>query len=163
METEDSIYFYRERELFGYMSNFYKSRFVCDGVTYCCMEQFIMKKKQEMFDPANVIVANKIMASKSAAEIKAEGRAVRNFNNDKWDNCRENIAFNGILCKFQQNDNLKQKLLSTGTKNLYEASRNDNIWGIGYDAEEAMSVDPELYGRNILGRTLMLVRSELLK
>ena len=161
IETKDSIYFYRERDAFGYLSNFYKSPFVSDGVKYWCMEQYIMKKKQEMFDPHNIDAAKSIMTSKSANAIKAMGRGIQNFNDEIWREHRECIAYDGIMCKFQQNESLLRQLLSTGSKRLYEATKNDKIWAIGFDPEDAVGINPNRYGLNILGKALMRVRDEL--
>jgi predicted NAD-dependent protein-ADP-ribosyltransferase YbiA (DUF1768 family) len=41
---------------------------------------------------------------------------------------------NGLRLKFAQNQIIKNKLLDTFPKNLYEASPYDNIWGTGYVA-----------------------------
>ncbi len=163
METEDSIYFYREKDNFGYLSNFYKSKFIENGVEYCCMEKYIMKKKQEYFEPNNHNLAYNIMNEKSPSQIKKYGRLVKNFNNTIWERERINVAYNGILAKFSQNTNLKNLLLSTGNKNIYEATRNDKIWAIGFNVNEALNINPNLYGENLLGVTLMNVRDKLLE
>ena len=50
------------------------------------------------------------------------GRQVKNYNDDVWNNERYEIMKNGLRLKFSQNLDLKQSLLATGNKNLYEAS-----------------------------------------
>jgi len=56
---------------------------------------------------------------------------------------------------------LCNKLKLTGNKNLYEASKTDKIWGIGFDADQAVKTDKKFYGTNLLGQALMTVRAEL--
>ena len=67
-----------------------------------------------------------------------------------------------IRLKFNQNEIIKQKLLETNTKTLYEASKNDKIWGIGYYDKDAIHIDKNNFGENLLGNALMEIRSELL-
>lgn len=43
----------------------------------------------------------------------------------------------GNYLKFSQNPELREILLSTGSKMIVEASPSDKIWGIGFDAEHA--------------------------
>lgn len=56
---------------------------------------------------------------------------------------------------------LKKKLLNTKDKVLFEASKYDKIWGIGYNTKIAYKIDKEKYGLNLLGKVLMEVREEL--
>ena len=48
------------------------------------------------------------------------------------------IMKNGLILKFSQNPVLKQSLLATGNKNLYEASPYDKIWRTWYNANETL-------------------------
>ena len=43
-----------------------------------------------------------------------------------------------LRLKFNQNEIIKQKLLETKPKLLYEASKNDKIWGIGFYDNDAI-------------------------
>jgi len=162
METETAIYFYSHEGHFGYMSNFYKAYFIVDGFKYFCTEQYIMKMKQELFEPDNIGLANSIRCSQNPYNIKTMGRHVKNFNETIWRNERESIAYKGIFAKFSQNNDIKLKLLSTKNKKLYEASKYDKIWGIGYNSDEVFNISPTEYGENILGKTLENVRANLL-
>ena len=47
----------------------------------------------------------------------------------------------GIRYKFSQNIKLKKKLIQTGNKKLYEASKYDQIWGIGMTQQEAKEIE----------------------
>lgn len=165
METDTKILFYSENNNYGYMSNFYPSRIKENLREYNCNEQYFMKKKQELFDPTNITLANKILNNNDPKEIKKFGRQVKNYNDDIWNNARYEIMKNGLRLKFSQNPVLKQSLLATGNKNLYEASPYDKIWGTGYNADETLNKfnlnkQNEL-GQNLLGRALEEIRQEL--
>lgn len=59
---------------------------------------------------------------------------------------------------------LKQLLLETGNRELFEASPVDRIWGIGVSASDAQNQSSrEGWGENLLGLSLMKVREELRK
>jgi predicted NAD-dependent protein-ADP-ribosyltransferase YbiA (DUF1768 family) len=44
---------------------------------------------------------------------------------------------------------------------LYEASKYDKIWGIGFYGIDAINADKNKFGRNLLGKALMEIRNEL--
>ena len=68
---------------------------------------------------------------------------------------------NGLKDKFINNPDLKHKLINTNNSILYEAAPRDKIWGIGYSASNAININPNLYGKNLLGKALMEVRTIL--
>jgi ribA/ribD-fused uncharacterized protein len=166
METDTKILFYSDKSgKYRFMSNFYPSKFIENNIEYNCSEQYFMKKKQEMFDPTNIFLANNILNNTNPKEIKKFGRQVKNYNDDVWNNSRYEIMKNGLRLKFLQNPDLRQSLLATRNKNLYEASPYDNIWGTGYIANETLekinnNKQNEL-GQNLLGRALEEIRNEL--
>lgn len=166
METTDKILFYSHCGTYGYMSNFYPSKFLDNNVEYNCSEQYFMKKKQELFDPNNITLANKILANNNPVEIKKFGRQVKNYDENIWNNMRYDIMKNGLRLKFIQNNDIKQKLINTNPKRLYEASPYDKIWGTGYKAIDTQYFieQNEEYklGTNLLGKALEEIRNELL-
>lgn len=144
------------------MSNFYKTKFTDnEGITYNCSEQYFMYCKCKTFDPTNNILLEAILHETSATKIKTYGRQVQNFNDAIWKEKRYNIMLDALRFKFNQNEIIKQKLLETNPKILYEASRYDNIWGIGYYDKDAIQIDKSKFGENLLGNALMEIRSEL--
>ena len=162
METNDSIYFYGINDKYGFMSNFFPCKFRDnDGHVFCNSEQYFMYHKCLTFDSDNKDLLKKILSSKSATSIKNYGRQVKNFDDEIWKNKRYNIMLNGLMLKFGQNTDLKNKLLETNNKTLYEASKYDKIWGIGFYAKDAINCDKKLYGQNLLGKCLMEIRSNL--
>ena len=159
METSDAIYFYSETNKFGYMSNFYKCKFTDGDLTFNCSEQYFMYQKCLMFDKDNVELLKKIMAETSPTNVKRYGRSVKNYNEAKWNECRYNVMLNGLKLKFEQNKDIMDSLKATKNKKLYEASKYDKIWGIGYYANEAVKVDVSNYGTNLLGKALEELRA----
>lgn len=161
METGDLIYFYRENDLFGWGSNFYKCNFIDeDGNKFNCSEQYFMFNKAKTFEPDNIKLLEKILCESSPTKIKKYGRLVKNYDEKIWNEKRFNIMVNGLRLKFGQNFDIKKELLNTKNKALYEASKTDKIWGIGFDASEAVNKDKNLYGQNLLGKALQIVRTE---
>lgn len=145
-----------------YLSNFYPAKFIVDGVQYNCSEQYFMKKKQEMFDPSNIALANQILNEIDPKKIKKYGRQVKNFDNNVWDTCCYEIMKQGIYEKFKQNADINRLLKLTGTKTLVEASPNDRIWGIGLNKANARNIHPSNWqGKNLLGKALMEVRDKI--
>ena len=163
METSDSIYFYGLKNKYSFMSNFYKCNFTDENqINFNCSEQYFMYNKCLMFDPTNQILINKILNENSASKIKQYGRKVGNYNEQIWSKQRYNIMFTALKLKFSQNQDIKQKLIMTGNKTLYEASKYDKIWGIGFYANDVIKINKNKYGNNLLGKALIQVRQELI-
>jgi len=161
METETEIYFYNLKNKFDYMSNFYKTNFTDkDGIKYICSEQYFIYHKCKTFDPNNHILLQTILTEKSATKIKKCGRQLQNYDDTIWKDKRYNIMLEALRLKFNQNEIIKQKLLETKPKTLYEASKNDKIWGIGFYDKDAIH-NKSKFGKNLLGNALMVIRTEL--
>ena len=85
----------------------------------------------------------------------------KNYNDTIWNEKRYGIMLDALRLKFNQNPSIKQKLLLTGPKTLYEATKNDKIWGIGFYDADAINTDKIKFGTNLLGKALMEIRAEL--
>jgi hypothetical protein len=165
METETEIYFYPGTGKFGYMSNFYKCEFKESGsnIIFNCSEQYYMYKKCLLFEPDNLDLQENILNETSPTNIKKLGRSVKNFDSDKWDKYKVKIMMKGIYLKFKQNKKIRDKLLETNNKLLYEASPTDRIWGIGFsisDIKDHNELEKNRlnFGSNLLGKCLMKIR-----
>ena len=144
----------------GFLSNWYVSNFSRDGYLYFAMEQYITHRKALTFGDAEI--AEQVMHSFDFEEMKALGRKVRNYDNRVWNGIRQIVVYEGLLAKFSQDPELKQKLLATGDALLAEAEAYDPIWGIGLAMEDERNRDPEAWeGQNLLGFALMQVRQKL--
>ena len=129
-------------------------------------EHWMMVQKALLFK--DEAVARKILSmtdvnSSSLADVKSLGRKVSNFNEETWVSERGRIVLEGSVHKFQQNPELKAKLLATGDKIIVEASPRDRIWGIGFGEKNALAQKSNKgWGLNLLGQALEKTRSTLL-
>uniref|UniRef100_K3WTU6 NADAR domain-containing protein n=1 Tax=Globisporangium ultimum (strain ATCC 200006 / CBS 805.95 / DAOM BR144) TaxID=431595 RepID=K3WTU6_GLOUD len=181
LETSAAVYFYGATDSkYGALSNFHVCEFVDgSGQRFFSSEQYFMKKKQETFDPDNERVAVAILKAKSPPVAKKLGRQVKNYDDQVWNAKRYDFMVDALKLKFGSNDALKELLLSTEQKTLYEASRSDAIWGIGVSVEKIQDaykeqryfrehgdIDEEArsnwFGTNLLGKALMETRTWLL-
>lgn len=164
METEKEIYFYGTKGDYGFLSNFYKTNFECfindNIIHFSCSEQYFMYYKCLTFESSNEELLNMILKETNPVKIKALGRKVQNFDDKIWDKKKYSIILNALYYKFSQNSLLKEKLLNTNNKILYEAAPRDKIWGIGFSAEKAINTDINKYGSNLLGIALMEIRNK---
>lgn len=127
---------------------------------YCCMEQFMMANKAELFEDENI--RQQILKSSDPKQIKALGRKVKNFDEKTWNEVKYSIVLNGNFLKFTQDPKLRDFLLSTNDHILAEASPYDRIWGIGMDEKhEHAQIPVKWKGQNLLGFALMEVRDEI--
>lgn len=146
----------------GPLSQWAKSVFVIDGITYSCAEQWMMASKARLFNDQDTL--NLIMQASSPKDQKALGRQVRNFDLDKWNAVARDVVYTGNMTKFSRNPELLSQLLETQGTTLVEASPYDTIWGIGLPEEDQRCKDRSTWlGLNWLGETLTKVRDDLLK
>jgi ribA/ribD-fused uncharacterized protein len=133
--TEDSspVYFWHPQPVdTGYLSQWYACAFTAPPLyppptestphlTFMTAEQFMMYHKALLFEDTKV--AQKIMAEPNPRKQKALGRKVKNFDDKKWEEEREKIVEEGNWYKFTcAKEGLKEKLLSTGDRELVEVS-----------------------------------------
>ena len=120
----------------------------------------MMAGKAKLFSDQEI--REQILKCSDPKQIKALGRKVRRFDQKVWDKFKYAIVLNGNWCKFSQNRNLREFLLSTGDSVLAEASPYDAIWGIRLAASSPEAQSPMKWrGQNLLGFALMEVRDEL--
>jgi ribA/ribD-fused uncharacterized protein len=127
---------------------------------YDTAEKFMMMGKASLFLDKEMIG---IMADEyDPKTLKALGQKVKDFNQSRWNTYKLDIVKIGNYLKFSQNENLKKKLLETGTNELVEASPLDNIWGIGLSADHKDILDKTKWkGKNLLGEAIMFSRGLL--
>lgn len=154
------VCFHNASEENGYLSNWYLSEFVVDGIKFSSMEQYMMYTKAMVFDDKDI--ARKVLLTTNAAEIKALGRQVSNYNDSVWNGMRQILIYKGLYEKFAQNEELKNQLLATGDDYLAECAVNDKIWGIGLSMSDPNRLNVASWnGQNLLGYSLMIVRNDL--
>ncbi len=124
-----------------FLSNYSKSNIKINGITFLNAEaafhSFKDVKRQSEF------------ANLDPSTAKRKGRNVR-LRHD-WEEVKDDIMYLVVKAKFEQNSDLKDKLIATGDEYLEEGNTwNDMYWGVCKGR-----------GKNMLGKILMRVRSEL--
>ena len=151
------ICFHNPNEENAYLSNWYPSPFTVEKKNFSSMEQFMMYQKAICF--GDEAVAKNILSTDDASQIKALGRQVKNYDEHIWNGIRQIVVYKGLLAKFSQNEDLKDRLKSTGEAILAECAVKDLIWGVGLSMKDPNRFDKTKWkGQNLLGYTLMMVR-----
>lgn len=138
------INFYNRKEEYGWLSNFWRSVQVINNIKYPTNEHFYQAQKTEDLEIRKWIAnaPNPYLAMKVGRSLREEKELIHTWNNRKVQ-----VMFIGLREKFNQNTDLKQKLLDTGDAILHEDSPTDMLWG--------------KKGKDLLGKLLMRVREEL--
>ena len=147
-----SILFYRERDDFGFLSNFYKSPVFIDGKSWPTTEHYFQAMKFHTLPDQ----MEKIRANTSPTVAKRLGQNRTGFRQD-WEKVKDDIMYKALVAKFTQHEDLKEQLLATGNSFLVEHTKRDKYWGDGGDGGN------DTIGRNMLGKLLVRVRNELRK
>ena len=144
----------------GYASQWASSRFVIDGVTYNCAEQYMMAQKAILFNDSSALQI--IMDTDNPKIQKAAGRTVKGFRKDIWEQNAKLFVYRANFAKFIQNSEFLEWLLGTSGTTLVEASPWDSIWGIGLDANDPRAKDRKTWqGTNWLGEIITQVREDI--
>lgn len=146
----------------GVFSQWYNSPFEYNNMKFTCCEQFMMVNKAIIFsDPDS---AEAILKEKQPSSQKSLGRAIKNFNQELWDNVKLDVVFTGNYLKFTSSEEFRKILLNTGDSLLVEASPFDKIWGIGLSMTDPRKEDESLWtGQNLLGICITGVREKIKK
>jgi ribA/ribD-fused uncharacterized protein len=95
------------------------------------------------------------------ADQKSAARNIKDQRN-LWSKVAQKEVRKALVAKFSQNADLQQYLISTGDKQLAEASR-DPDWGVGLTLRDPNIMDNNLWtGKNWLGNLLMSIRQDML-
>lgn len=130
----------RFRDEYEFLSNFYKREVTYKGITYKNNEAAFQAQKDLSrsieFKDLNPVVAKRL------------GKKV-NLRSD-WEEVKLGIMEEILRCKFDQNPDLKEKLIETNDRLLIEGNTwNDTYWGVSKGN-----------GKNNLGKLLMKLRKE---
>ena len=130
------------REEYEFLSNFYPTKVVFDGITYYNAEAAY--QAQKCFLQADRLRFSLL----SADEAKRLGQKIE-IRSD-WDEIKYYVMEQVVYAKFAQNQTLAQDLLDTANKPLKEGNTwGDVYWGINLRTGE---------GENNLGKILMALR-----
>ena len=71
---------------------------------------------------------------------------------NQWNGIRQIVIYEGLMRKFSQNQDLKEKLKATGNTILTECAVKDGIWGIGLSMKDPDRLDRSKWkGQNLHG------------
>ncbi len=144
----------------GVFSQWHATPFSHGGRDFVTAEQCMMVAKAELFDDDQQAAA--IMATADPGEQKRRGQLVTGFRQELWDEWKISIVHTANLEKFRQNAGAGRQLKATDPAMLVEANPRDWVWGVGFSADDpAVNKPAEWRGRNLLGRILTKVRSEI--
>jgi ribA/ribD-fused uncharacterized protein len=144
----------------GCLSQWWRSEFTVDGITYATAEHWMMAGKARLFGDEATLA--RILGTSHPNVAKKLGRQVRGFDDGAWIRARRELVVEGNVAKFGQDPALRAYLLGTGSRVLVEASPVDRIWGIGLAADDERAADPARWrGPNLLGFALMEARARL--
>jgi len=131
---------------YAFLSNFHHAPFK-DGAgrTYDTVEHFFQSHKVFPYDTPEF---EAIRTAKTPGKSKRLGRHAT-LRTD-WEDKKQMIMGLGLLLKFVQHSDLKQKLIETAPKELQEG----NTWGDKYWGVDLLTGE----GENILGKELMKIR-----
>lgn len=143
------------------LSNHYPSEFTIGEKTFYNVEQFLSFKKANLAQNDHLV--QKALATRDPVEAKAILNTLRHDNVEDWQRDRAGIALEAIRAKFTQSKHLRDYLCNTRNMQLGEASKNP-CWGVGMTLEDAQITNTEKWSTegNLLGKTLMAVREELI-
>lgn len=176
---------------FDFLSSFYPSSINDPSValnTFRSVEHFyqyhkalILVDQEEKILPGERVSSHRLAAAIRETQVSALDivDAVREFENlslsgregdEEWcetwkaviDEERQVTIFWALFLKYLQNPDLKMKLMMTGKYDLYEASPDDSIRGIGKHASIAMKHEPK-WGENVFGKQTQRTRELIRK
>lgn len=158
---EPALFFMGNDKLaeFRGFENGFDAKIVVDGVTFATVEHFYQWSKAKAFGDAEA--EKKILKTASSKSVKTYGKKVKNFDEEKWNEKKNEVMRTGLRAKFTQHPELRDLLVSTKDRPLGEADPRDKYWAIGTGADTSKAKDPSKWpGKNMLGKILMELRDE---
>ena len=162
LPPDGKILFYkRDRNNFGFLSNFYLSNIHLEATVWPSAEHFYQSQKS--FEQDYQLAIHGAKTPGQAKRLGASPDMPRKVSQQSWfrrkskkprsdwDAIKLEVMRRAVRAKFGQNRDLCKLLLATGSFELVEDSVSDAFWGIGSDGQ----------GQNWLGRILMEVRADL--
>jgi N-glycosidase YbiA len=142
------IRFYRVDGEYGCFSNFSPHPVKLKGKVWPTSEHYF--QAQKFVGTAHEEEIRRVKSPMIAARM---GRDRKRPLRHDWESVKDEIMFEAVRAKFTQHEELRKILSATGDAEIIEHTGKDSYWGDGGDGS----------GRNMLGKTLMLVREELRK
>lgn len=131
---------------FYMLSNFSSFRVVYRSRIWPTAEHAYQAMKFHSYD-----IQEMIRHQDSAHAAKKGARAIADKVRGDWDEVKVDIMREICRAKLEQHPYIREKLMGTGDRPIFEASPEDAFWGWG----------PDRRGQNMLGRIWVQLRSEL--
>ena len=141
-----AIKFYKTKDPYGFMGNFFKARFFVYGRWWSFVEAPYQAQKTFVQEEQDAI-----WAVVKANDSRLLGQKVT--MRPDWDQVKRQVMKECVLAKFLQHPDLRKQLMATGDEELIEdtTTTNDTYWGCGTNGD----------GQNNLGKILMEIRDLL--
>lgn len=141
------INFYRTGDEYGCFSNFSKHPIFIE-TTWPTSEHFFQAQKFLDWNRQS-----EILSEPSPMKAAQMGRNREWQLREDWDAMKDDIMRTAVRAKVLQHHDVRETLLGTGDAIIVEHTSNDSYWGDGGDGS----------GKNMLGRILMEIRTDLNK
>lgn len=145
-KTKRKILFYCTSTEYGEFSNFARFPIKLRGKKWPTSEHYFQAMKH-----SSISDRDEIRKAKTPSEASRQGRDRKKKLRRDWESVKVQIMREVIKAKFTQYPDICELLVSTDEAILIEHTDNDNYWGDGGDGK----------GRNMLGRLIMELRTEL--
>src|ERR1700679_3988926 len=121
-----AIKFYKTKEPYGFMNNYYKARFYIYGRWFNDVETAYQSQKTNVISEKEAI-----WQCTKPNDARLLGQKVSMVSD--WDQIKREVMKECCLAKFLQHSDLRFQLMDTGTQDLVEDSKIDFFWGCGAD------------------------------
>ncbi len=140
------IYFYDDCGIYAGFSNFSNHSLFIEGRLWQTSEHYYQTQKFN-----DEVLRNQIYHAPSPMTAKNIANAHRADSKHDWKDSKQAVMYKALQHKFDQHESLKNLLLATKEREIYEYSEQDRYWGDNGTGE----------GQNHLGKIIMRLRSEL--
>ena len=89
-EIQPKLFFWKDNEENGYLSNWYRRKFIIDDFEYLHVEQYMMAQKAKLFHDSTRYTA--ILRASTPWECKDLGRQVTPFDKKAWDAVKYDVV-----------------------------------------------------------------------
>jgi ribA/ribD-fused uncharacterized protein len=148
---------------YGFLSLKWTVDIEYNGVLYNSAQQAIYAEIAKEFNDNDNL--NRIMLAESPNEVKYSLDMIpgdSEVNEPKWNDLIKKLLYDINIAKFKQFSELKARLLATKNAVLGAYIQDNMLMGIGISIDNIQSKNPNNWtGQNLLGKTLMDIRSKL--
>lgn len=147
-ETEDAVYFFSSK--LDPLNNWSAHAIRVWGKTFPTLEHAYHYHKYSEVLPR---IAERILVAPSPWAAMQIASAYKHQRREDWNTIKVEVMTELVRAKVSQNEDVRNCLLETGTKQLIENSPWDTFWGAGKNGK----------GENRVGKVLMKVRDEIVE